>query len=81
MHCYIALTEAIEEFMNYVIVYPTPCVSLQARTPQQWDDSGGKVTNSPPCLGGSRETASDKAHESSKMNGTFHSVEIATDTR
>ena len=72
---------AIEEFVNYVIVYLTACVSLQARTLQQWDDSGGKVTNSPPCLGGSRETATDKAHKGSKMNSTFHSVDVATDTQ
>ena len=55
--------------------------SLQARTPQQWDASGGIVTKSPPCLGGSRETVTGKAHEGSEMDGTFHSVDIATDTR
>ena len=55
--------------------------SLQARTPQQWDASGGKVTKSPPCLGGSRETVTDKAHEGSKMDSTFHTVDVATDTR
>ena len=72
---------AIEECVNYVVVYLTPCVSFQARTPQQWDASGGKVTKSPPCLGGSRETVTDKADEGSKIDGTFHSVDIATDTR
>ena len=56
--------------------------SLQARTPQQWDASGGKVTKSPPCLGGSRETVTDKAHEEdSKIDSTFHTVVVATDTR
>ena len=30
-------TVAIEEYVNYVVVYLTPCVSLQARTPRQWD--------------------------------------------
>ena len=80
-HLQLALTEAIEEFMFYVHVYLTSCVSFQARTPQQWDASGGKVTKSPPCLGGSRETVTDKAHKGSYMDNTCHSVDIATDTR
>ena len=42
----------------------TPCVSFQART------SGGKVTKSPPCLGGSR-TVTGKAHEGSKDGQYF----------
>ena len=39
------------------------------------------MTKSPPCLGGSRETATDKAQEGSKMDSTFNSVEIAADIR
>ena len=39
------------------------------------------MTKSPPCLGGSRETVTDKAHEGLKMDGTCDSVAIATDTR
>ena len=62
---------AIEKFVYYVIVYLTSSASFQARTSQQWDASGGKVTKSPPCLGGSGETVTDKAHEGSEMDGTF----------
>ncbi|CAN0262994.1 bolA-like protein 1 [Lampetra fluviatilis] len=29
-------------------------LSIQARTPQQWGSSGGRVDPSPPCLGGSK---------------------------
>ncbi|XP_068706912.1 DNA-binding transcriptional regulator BolA-like isoform X2 [Montipora foliosa] len=28
-------------------------LSIQAKTPQQWESSGGMVPRSPPCLGGS----------------------------
>ena len=59
-------------------MYFTLYVSFQARTPQQWDASGGKVAKSPPCLGGSKEMATDNAHEGSKTDSTFHNV---TDTR
>ena len=76
-YCSIAFSTAAHIYKK------VPYISLlvyhfQARTPQQWDASGGKVTKSPPCLGGSRETASDKAHEGSKMDGTSRNV---TDTR
>ena len=75
-YCSIAFSTAAH-LRKYCIFY-TSYVSFQARTPQQWDASGGKVAKSPPCLGGSKETATDKAHEGSKTNSTFHNV---TDTR
>lgn len=30
-------------------------LSLQLKTPEQWEKSGGAVYKSPPCLGGSKK--------------------------
>lgn len=32
---------------------PVHALSIQAKTPEQWERSGKKVANTPPCLGGS----------------------------
>ncbi|MFT4572614.1 MAG: stress-induced morphogen [Hyphomicrobiaceae bacterium] len=29
-------------------------LSIEARTPQEWENLGGKIAASPPCLGGSK---------------------------
>jgi len=29
-------------------------LSIQAKTPQQWDESNHEIPNSPPCMGGSK---------------------------
>jgi BolA protein len=30
-------------------------LSIQAKTPEQWEQSGGKVSESPACLGGMKK--------------------------
>ena len=39
-----------EELANQV-----HALSIQAKTPQQWEDSGKVVDKTPPCLGGSKK--------------------------
>ena len=39
--CDVIVKASIKGFVYYVIMYLSPHVSFQARTPQQWEASGG----------------------------------------
>lgn len=48
-------------FLFFVSLVVTPCVgcvtpalSIQGKTPTQWESEGHKVVPSPPCMGGSK---------------------------
>ncbi|XP_028412297.1 bolA-like protein DDB_G0274169 [Dendronephthya gigantea] len=43
----------INEILENELANSIHALSIQAKTPEQWKASGGKVNKSPPCLGGS----------------------------
>ena len=43
-----------------------PCMFCQAKTPQQWEKSEGKIAKSPPCLGGAENNWKIYGGKSSK---------------
>ncbi|XP_032829684.1 bolA-like protein 1 [Petromyzon marinus] len=44
----------VNEALRDELVGCVHALSIQARTPEQWGSSGGRVDPSPPCLGGSK---------------------------
>ncbi|XP_028407361.1 bolA-like protein DDB_G0274169 [Dendronephthya gigantea] len=43
----------INEILENELAKSIHALSIQAKTPEQWEASGGTVNKSPPCLGGS----------------------------
>ena len=43
-------------------------LSIVARTPQQWQQSGGAVSQSPPCVGGMKAEAEAKQRQQSTQS-------------
>lgn len=49
----VARHRLLNEILTEELQGPVHALSLQALTPDEWFDRGGRVPESPPCLGGS----------------------------
>lgn len=43
----------VNSVLSEELTGPVHALSIQAKTPEQWEKSGHKVASTPPCLGGS----------------------------
>jgi len=50
----VARHRAVNQVLQFEIDGGVHALSIEARTPTEWEESGGKTTDSPECLGGSK---------------------------
>ncbi len=48
---------AVNRLLQQEIEGPVHALSIHALTPEEWFERGGRVTASPPCMGGSKRDA------------------------